>query len=177
MFLRMLSSEGRETFIKLALLFSVSDNQIDPDARHDEKIHKSKDEEIILDGLRAECDIEEGDYEYIREEQEQEFLDSFDALPKSSINSSLFRKEICSGFLKDLVKNKKGSLSASDRKIFIFEMMALGLADGQISEIEQHLLNVLAEEIKVDRDTCDELLEHCKQINHEVRKALSLIME
>ncbi|MDO4709768.1 MAG: hypothetical protein Q4B94_08230 [Pseudomonadota bacterium] len=175
MFLHMLSSGEKCLFLKLASLFSVSDSPVEVGA-YSNSIQKTESEEKALNGLRLGCEIQEDEYEDDLC-QEQKFLESLEALPKSSVNSQLIRKEICAGLLKDVLEEENISLSASSKKIFIFELMMLGLVDGEICETEQYLLYTLAEELRLERDDFDDVLVHCKQVNSEVRKALSLILE
>lgn len=175
MFLHMLSSSERHLFLKLASLFSVSGKKIESSA-YSNNLVKSEDEEKALNRFRLECEVEEDEYEDDLC-QEQKFLESLEALPKSSLNSQLIRKEICAGLLKDIMEEENISLSASGKKIFIFELMAFGLASGGVGEIEKHLLDAFALEVGVDSDTYEEVQEHCRKVNDEVRKALLLIME
>lgn len=200
MFLHMLTEDEKLIFFRLASLFSLSDNKIyervdgegneksyvsdhfirggfvfDSLVKKDEaiKILRNDAEEAILLGFKRESGI--SDFDFNRSCQHDVVLKSLTQFSKGSRESVIIRKEICSGALKDIVDVDGISISA--KKVFLFEIVGLCLADGEITEIEQHLLDVLTEELGLDRETYDEVVGYCKKITREVREVISFIVE
>lgn len=98
-------------------------------------------------------------------------------LPKQ--NDTTTRLEVCSRIINPLMKsfNEDKECSTAGKKIIVYELFSLVLADGVVSDIEKSIINIIADNLGIDSLDIDELFEAAQELNKLVVKALSLILE
>lgn len=205
MFLHMLSDKDKDSFLKLATLVSISDNDLHWDGKTLEELTGNialdsaafrilDTEKAILGDFMRECGKQADEPEKFpseffvgvfakyrelsRGDVENQLLKKLVVLPLSRMNAPDERISAASEVMKDLLYSAGiDSGLPSISKAMLYELMLLALADGEISGVEAALLKQFATLQKLDDYTYDDLLERAKSVNREVSKTLSLILE
>lgn len=199
MFLHMLSDKDKNEFLKIATLISLSDNPLHWQGRKLEELTGNvvldtaefleiDSEKAILDSLIRECGLDPSrswafvgfgrSEEYIFSEIQKQLLKKLVVLPLTNMNAQDERITAATAVLKELLHHAGIDLGLpSVSKVVLYELMLLALADGEISAVEGALLKQVAQQIRLDDDTYDDLLERAESINREASKTLALILE
>ena len=74
-------------------------------------------------------------------------------------------------------KLKLEELSTTDRKILLFELVALAHADGNVHELEALVINTVADKFQIDETTLGELKDSAQEVITAVNDAAEIIFE
>lgn len=199
MFLHMLSDEDKNSFLKLAKLLTISDDDLHWDGKTLEELTGNVDlksaafrlldtEKAILDDFARECGKEANSrragrtYNIVGDDEddvESQLLQKLVLLPLSRMNAANERIQASSEVMKAILQGT-AILDAglpSTAKVMLYELMLLALADGEISVVESALLKQFAALQGLDDYIHDDLLERAESMNHEAGKAVALILE
>lgn len=97
-------------------------------------------------------------------------------LKAASVVLSELTKEVDNTSPFEVIKGSK-DVSPSVHKIMLFELFALCLADGAISNVEMLLLKEFCRIYSIDDDLFADLLERAEASNHAIVKTMSIIFE
>lgn len=194
MLLHMLSDKDKESFLKIATLVCLSDNELHWDGKSLEELtgnvaldtaafREVDAEKNLMDSLSRECGEGLSAFTRIFNGRSQhdvgtQLLKKLTELPLSRMNATAERIVAASAVLKELIYSAGIDLGLpSIAKVMLYELMLIGLADGEISSVEGALLKQFAEQLRMDDDTYDDLLERAEAMNREGSKTLALILE
>ncbi|WP_182025855.1 TerB family tellurite resistance protein [Vibrio rotiferianus] len=78
---------------------------------------------------------------------------------------------------KTFIDESKVSLSASEKKAIVFELIGIAFADNDFSELELATVRNIAQSFEIDSDTLDEMTQLVAELNRVSTEALDLIQE
>lgn len=199
MFLKKLTDEEKYEFMKHATLLAFSEAPALWGGKRLDEL-TSKDRHLSLDvsmrgavfeslfKLKAEClpdestdiydffeDVSFVDYDIKRAVEELPMHKADDSESRLIISEAL-QEAIFNGD-EDDEEDEGLFASPSSAKLAVFELILLASSEGDISEVKMSLISNFAKKYSVEEFVVDDLLSQAREINSQVSRALSLILE
>ncbi|ATA18936.1 hypothetical protein EDC48_10233 [Gibbsiella quercinecans] len=190
MLIKMLPYEKKALLVELDRLLALSDNPLLWDGKTKDELTSDSDLNnltIQKDSLETELLEEMEQYSpglsdkgvfggVFSRSAEDNLIEKLKVYPLSRIDAPGSRIQAATAVLKILLEDKKTENLATP-KIIIFQLFLVALRDGQISSIEWMLLKDIQLYFKVPDFIFKDLLDRAEELNSEVSKTLSLIIE
>ncbi|WP_290920219.1 hypothetical protein [Halodesulfovibrio sp.] len=87
------------------------------------------------------------------------------------------RKTLLKCGIKEAIKEKESDLSVIDKKIILFETMAVAYADSEFTTLEQHAVNCIADSFDLERELIDDFIGIADNFAKVYADGLSIIEE